>query len=337
VAALDHTVLPRAAAVEAVVRIRHLPSLPRHIQAAVAVEGGVDLVVHEGEEEEVTAPALVAAVWGLAHHLFLPVLARGHVLTAEIKSGSLGRILVRADHLLRNKSVVTVLPLAHGHLLIAGIKSRSLGRVLVRTDHLLRIKHVTKKYLRLTHDRALTAETKSGSRGRILGRADHLLRNKSVMAVLPLHHGHVLIAGIKSGSLGGILVRADHLQQSESVEKVPGSHLPCPSHPMGAELVTKMTIMKRSPGKDRVSEDIHRLVVGHRVEADRTLAAQAAAGVAEGGAHRHPHQTAEVKSRRGERKLDERDHGLRLIQVTVGAEAGVKARTVAVKRELNWL
>eukprot|EP00985_Skeletonema_marinoi_P005146 scaffold2218_cov77-Skeletonema_marinoi.AAC.3 len=210
VAALDHTVLPRAAAVEAVVRIRHLPSLPRHIQAAVVVEGGVDLVVHEGEEEEVTA--LVAAVWGLAHHLFLPVLARGHVLTAEIKSGSLGRILVRADHLLRNKSVVTVLPLAHGHLLITGIKSRSLGRILVKADHLLRIKHVTKKYLRLTHDRALTAETKRGSRGRILGRADHLLRNKSVMAVLPLDHGHVLIAGIKSGSPRGILVRADHLR-----------------------------------------------------------------------------------------------------------------------------
>jgi len=214
VAALDHTVLPRAAAVEAVVRIRHLPSLPRHIQATVAVEGGVDLVVHEGEEEEVTAPApaLVAAVWGLAHHLFLPVLARGHVLTAEIKSGSLGRILVRADHLLRNKSVVTVLPLAHGHLLITGIKSRSLGRILVKADHLPRNKHVKKKVLHLAHDRALTAEIKRGSRGRILVRTDHLLRNKIVVTVLPLARGHVLIAGTKSRSLGGILVRADHLR-----------------------------------------------------------------------------------------------------------------------------
>mmetsp|Transcript_25019 Transcript_25019/g.37155 ORF Transcript_25019/g.37155 Transcript_25019/m.37155 type:complete len:105 (+) Transcript_25019:246-560(+) len=101
---------------------------------------------------------------------------------------------------------------------------------------------------------------------------------------------------------------------------------------MGAELVTNMTIMKRSPGEEKDTEDIHRLVVGHRVEADRTLAAQAAAGVAEGGVHRHPHQAAEVKSRRGERKLGERDHGLRLIQVTVGAEAGVKARTVAVNQ-----
>lgn len=59
-AALNHTLLPRAAAAEAVVlahRIRHLPSLP-----AVAVEGGVGLVVHVVEGEEVTVPAALAAV-----------------------------------------------------------------------------------------------------------------------------------------------------------------------------------------------------------------------------------------------------------------------------------
>lgn len=108
--ALEHTVLPRVGALEVIVlahRIRRLHSLPRHIHATVAVEGGVDLVAHEGGGEEVTAPALVAVVWHLAHLPFLLVLAHGHVLIAEIKSGSLGEI--KANHLLRNKSVAKVL------------------------------------------------------------------------------------------------------------------------------------------------------------------------------------------------------------------------------------
>jgi len=246
-AALDLTVLPQSAALEVVGqvhRIRHHHSLPRRIQATVAAKGGVDLVAHGGGEEEVTAP--VAAV--LAHLPFLPVLARGHVLIAEIVRGSLGGILVKADHLLRNKSGAKVLPLAHGHVLIVEIKSGSLGGILVKTGH--------------------------------------LLRNKSGAKVLPLAHGHVLIAEIKSGSRGGILVKTGHLPRSESAEKALESHLPpCLSHQMGAEAeVRKIPNMKRIPREERATEIIHHLVVVHHEEADRTRAAVAAAeAVAEAG------------------------------------------------------
>ncbi len=240
---------------EAVVLIRHLPFLPRHIQAAVAVEVGVDLVVHVGEGEEVTAlAALVVVARGPAHHLFL---AHGHDLKAGTKSERLGRILFRIGQLLENLSATKVLPLAHVHVQTAG-KSKSRGRSLV-------------------------------------------VRRS--------------------------LVRVDRLQQSESVEEVPGTHLPpCRSHQMVKELARKMLIMIRIPGGDSP-----RLVVIHQEEVDCTPAAEAAAGVVEGGVHHHSHQAAEVK-RRGGRKQNERDHGLRLTQVVVGVRVGVEVVAVAVNQ-----
>ncbi len=238
---------------EAVVLTRHLPFLPRHIQAAVTVEVGVDLVVHVGGGEEVTAlAALVVVARGPAHHLFL---AHAHVLKAGTKSESLGRILFRIGQLLENLSATKVLPLVH---VLTADKSKSRGRSLV---------------------------------------------------------------------VGRSLVRVDRLQQSESVEEVPGSHLPpCQSHQMVKKLARKMPIMRRIPGGDSP-----RLAVIHREEVDRTPAAEAAAGVVEGGVHHHSHQAAEVK-RRGERKQDGRDHGLRLTQMVVGVRVGVEVVAVAVNQ-----
>jgi hypothetical protein len=89
--ALDRIVPPQVSALEEVGQVhptRQDHSLHRHIQATVA-EGGVDLVAHGGGGE-VPAQALVAAVCPLAHLLFLPVLARGHVL--------IGGIRVKRDH-----------------------------------------------------------------------------------------------------------------------------------------------------------------------------------------------------------------------------------------------
>ena len=155
--------------------------------------------------------------------------------------------------------------------------------------------------------------------------------------VMHLAHAHVhgLTAEIESKSLERSLVRADRHQQRKSVERVPGRHLlpPCPSHQMGAEAeVRKMPNMKRIPREEWATEIIHRLVVVHHEEADRTRAA-AAEAVAEAGVHRLSHQrqmAAEVKERRVERERNERSHGLHLIPVTVGVGAGVKATTVAV-------
>ena len=141
-------------------RIRHLPSLP-----AVAVEGGVGLVVHVVEGEEVTVPAaLVAVAWGLAHLLSLLILAHGHVLTAETKSKNLGRR--RIKHVRKN-----VLPLVPNHALIAeNQRSRKRTEILRKKGEGI--------VLHLVHVHALKAEIENKNLGGVL--ASHLQQKESV-------------------------------------------------------------------------------------------------------------------------------------------------------------